>query len=696
MLEEVNGASAPTSEPPPMQTAEAAEDEREAARAGIRAAIDAGKIVFSSSFEAVRFQVAASVPAWVLKGAWEEARPSLAPPPAPERSAEEPWDGQGAEHDAAPGHDHLDDLDRVPGDTIPTIRVIAGHGQIGRMIRECIRALGEQDHNLFMRSGELVRIIREADRREPYENDADGAHPDKRRGRSILMRPGTPKIGEAAPVLLERCDLVARWERFDARRGEREDGKGSKPSGEWVAANPDPTVVKQIAVRKDWPGIRPIRGIIETPCLAPSGRLIQIPGYDEETNFVLVPSCDVGPIADRPTQEQARAALRYLWIECFCDFPFRTMGEPDHANDPNMRARFAIAAELPDAFVCIAMLLTILARPAIIGAVPGGLFEAAGQGSGKSKQIHVASVIATSRSAGVATFPTRDGRPNEEELEKVIMGYAMASARIVAFDNIRGLLAGSTIERALTSEETISGRVLGITGQPEVPWTAVLLFSGNNMVTSDDIAQRVLVARLESPREDPRTREATTFRHPNLLGWIRENRPRCVRAALVILRAYVAARDDGADVPVLSRGNFESWAGIVASSILWAGGPNILRAFPEAGRGGDEEGEAHATLMRLWSDGWQGQRASMILDGIFRGEKDAAQGGPDDGYADARSAVRALTRTRERDVPSAHALAMKLSGLRGKIRNGMRIDVVRDKATNVATYWVTSATRASA
>lgn len=652
------------------------------ARDAVRAAIDAGKLGPGASFDAVRFQVDASVPVWALKGAWEEARANFPEDPP------EAWDnGRDPGGEAFEGYD----LDaRESDDAKPTIRIVAG--ELNRMVRDTIRALGEHDHNLFQRAGQLVTIIREPERREPYEpdpNDPDAYH-EKRRGSDILTRPGTPRLCDASDMILLRADAAARWERFDARRGERQGGgHGGKASGEWVPANPDATTIRELVKSRRWPGIRPVRGILENPCLGPRGRLIVKPGYDEETGYFLLPSCDIGEIVDAPTREQARAALRYLWTECFCDFPFRGLGEPDTIGDPERKERFRRALEVPDAFVGIAMLLTILARPAIVGATPGGLFEAAGQGSGKSKQIHVVSMIATSRPAGVATFPMREGKPNEEELEKVIMGYALASARLIAFDNIRGLLAGATIERALTSEDTIEGRVLGLTGQVAVAWIAVLFFSGNNMVMSDDIAQRLLVSRLESPREDPRSRPSNTFRHSDLLGWIKANRARLVRAVLVILRCYVAARNAGADVPILSRGNFESWASIVASAIVWAGGPNVIAAFPEAGRGGDEESEAHTTLLRSWRDAWQNQRASIILDGIFAGEKEEREGGyRDEQLTELRAAVRSLTRTRERDVPSAHVFGMRLRALRGKPRGTLKLEICEDKGNKVSLYRV--------
>ena len=591
------------------------------------------------------------------------------------------WDGHPADEQEPPP-DFLEVLDGGPADAAPekpTIQIRAGH--LSDMIQATIRALGEGDHNLYQRSGQLVRIVREPERREPYELD-------QRQGMSILTRPGTPRLTDAAPILLEQADVAARWERFVPPRSKKEDAQGS-----WVAANPDPIVINQIAKRQDWPGIRPIRGLLETPCLAPSGRIIQAPGYDEETAHVLLPSCGIGSLIEVPTQANARAALKYLWTEIACDFPFRGIGEPARDGavdmDPKREIQFARALECPDAFVGIASLLTVFARLAIRGAIPGGLFEAAGQGSGKSLQIHTIAMIATSRPAGVATFPTRDGKVNEEELEKILAGYALASARIVAFDNIRGLLAGGTLEKALTSPENIDLRVLGSNMQKSLPWMACLLFSGNNMAMSDDVAQRVMISRLESPRENPRSRPSSTFRHPDLLDAIKAQRPRLVRACLVILRALFAARDQGLDVPDTgSRGSFEAWAKIVPPAIRYAGGPNVIAAFPEEGRGGDEEGEAHATLLRWWQPAWNGQRASVILEMIFRGEKAEREGGAPDGLSEARAAVRTLTKTREGQHPSVQVFGIRLFSLRGKIRDGHRIDATKDKALNAQVYSV--------
>src|SRR5690606_41043849 len=54
-----------------------------------------------------------------------------------------------------------------------------------------------------------------------------------------------------------------------------------------------------------------------------------------------------------------------------------------------------------------------------------------------------------------------------------------------------------------------------------------------------DTTRRIIHIRLDVLEEKPE--ERTGFKHPELLTWIRQNRPRLLTAALTILRAYCNA-----------------------------------------------------------------------------------------------------------------------------------------------------------
>jgi hypothetical protein len=546
----------------------------------------------------------------------------------------------------------------------PVIKIEAG--QLPRMVDEGNIALAAHT-NIYQRSGELVTVVREPDRVDTTDRDT-------RRGRDITLRPGTPRLRNVSLASLRvHLASVAEWRKWVASKRKDKDGDG----GEWAPAHPDSAATAAIldpTAAGGWPDIPPIRGILESPALAPSGSLITTPGYNPETGYVLLPSVDVGKIEERPTQEQARAAMKYLWSELFCDFPYFGLGESD-PKDTDRSKRYEQACKCPDAFVGIAAILSMFARPAIEGSTPGSVFEAASQGSGKTLQIHAISTLATGRSAGLMTFPTHDGKVDEAELEKILASYALAGARAIAFDNIKGTLGGSALEKAMTAVDSIDLRVLGSSETRTMPWTAIILFSGNNMAMSDDVAQRVLCSRLESERDDPRSRPSKEFRHARLLDWIREHRARLIRACLVVLRAFIVAESK---VDAGSWGSFEAWSSLVPAAILYAGGPNVLELRQRGGAVDNGEGAAHAALMRAWPTEVfpKGARAGELLKyASFQDEKEIERGdlAPDLRLEDLRNALRELTQTPDGRTPSSTAVGNALRALRGKWREGCKI-----------------------
>lgn len=545
----------------------------------------------------------------------------------------------------------------------PTIQI--ERGQIPRMTRETIAALGSNDCNIFQRMKELVIIAREPERAEEYEHD-------ERHGSDIVTRPGTPSIHTIGLAsLTERAALAANWIKWDPKAGIKV-GKAA-PTGDMVPADPDTKVLAAVMGRVgDWPGIRPVRGIIESPALAPSGRVISEPGYDHETAFVLLPSFAMEPIPERPTQAQAAIELRWIWTNLYGDFPFADVGESSPL-DVGRAAQFERARTVPGAFAGLAAILTILARPAILGAVPGIIFEAPTQGSGKSLGMHVVSMVATGRPAGVMTFPMRNGEPIEEELEKVLSAYALGGASVIAFDNITGNLAGAALDKVLSAVKTIDLRPLGESKVKTMPWSAITLFSGNNMTMSADVARRTMVSRIVSSLESPSKRPASDFMHPNLLNWIEATRPRLVRSLLLILRAFWVVQDKP-DCGI--RGSFEAWSQIIPGAIVYAGGPNVIKAWAEetgGGAGGDELSAAHSVLMASWPfDGES--KASDVLAFAFKDEFAISRGDmAPDGKEDLREAIRMLCKS-PIHVPKAGPFGISMSKIREKIRDGKSIE----------------------
>lgn len=403
------------------------------------------------------------------------------------------------------------------------------------------------DPDLYQRGGQLVTIAHEA---EPGSRDAR------------LFGAGAPRIMPIAPAVLRyRLSVVARWMR----------SRKTKEGFEWSQSRPDGDCVAAIHQMGEWPRVRPIVGVLESPILRPDGTVHDVPGYDDATAYVYEPSEPFPRVADVPTREDARHALEMLQ-EPFAEFPWATEA--------------CLSAAL-------CAVLALVARPAIDGPVPAILIDKNTPGTGGSLCADVISIIATGRISARMSWP-----PTQEELAKVLDAYALRSALLVNFDNIPPSLSfsGPSLDKYLTAE-TIECRVLGKSEAPIVRWRAVIIGSGNNLTVSGDTVRRVLRARMETNLERPQDREG--FRIGDLKAWTKLHRAKLVHAALTILRGYIAAGRPSAGIKPW--GSFESFSSLVPAALVWAGAANPLGAQIDSANAGDPELVAHATILRDWS-----------------------------------------------------------------------------------------------
>lgn len=506
----------------------------------------------------------------------------------------------------------------------PTILIKAG--ELPRIIGESIAAL-RADANLYMRAGSLVTIAREPEREQPYEHD-------ERRGTDVMLRPGTPRICAMAwPTLYERLATFAVWKRYN--------GEG------WSITNPDKSVVSILAARPELPGIRPLDSLIEAPYLRADGAIVQRPGYDPASACLYLPNDTFPPIPDNPTREDAATALALL-REVFCDFPFRDGADRD---------------------VPIAAILTLLARPAIHGAIPMFLFDASTRGSGKSLLTDCVAAITAGRGAPRMSWPVED-----EELEKVLGAYALRGPACIVFDNVVVPVGGASLDKVLTATDLVDLRVLGKSEVLSLPWRSVILVTGNNLETKGDTERRCLLARLEPATEKPEDRE--DFRHPHLLEWIHTHRSQLVVAALTILRSYVSAGRP--KVGIRSWGSFEAWTSLVPPAIVWAGGADVLATRPSVKENRDPTQAALVSVLEAWpkldpsSEGITIRAALRLLY--------TEHGGPPDGFDELREALETLAPHKSGRGVDANRLGFAFRRLRGRWRNGAALDSVEGRA----------------
>ena len=496
--------------------------------------------------------------------------------------------------------------------------------ELHRQCNAAIRAIATSDPGIYHRDGQLVHVVRLG------KLDASPEKP-----------AGTPEIRAlTSSALAARLSAVIRWVRVIRRK----EGTEEKP------CFPPAAVCRAISDFGQWHGIRKLEGIIETPTFRPDGTLIDVPGWDCVTGLLYAPSSVYPPIPEHPTRDDAKLAYRAL-CEPFEDFPY---ADKSHIAVP------------------IANILTILARPAILGSVPAFLYDASDRGAGKSLQVQIVSRIVFGRWSRPRVFPASMGRVNEEELAKVISAIALSGKPMVDFDNVRCVIDGASLLAALTTIEEQEFRVLGETRDALMVWRAVVSIGGNNLAVGDEMSRRCLVARAEPPDERHELRadlpsDKGGYRHPRLRDWVSVERARLVVAALTMLRAWFAAgRPKGTSG---TKASFEEWSDIIPHVIAWCGGPDVGQCLPGSDVADEDPSKAALrSLLNVWSlyEGSDGMTCRQLVAHLYPDGKRPQGGAPDERGDAAREGVEELTQHRNGEkAPSSTVLGKALSRFKG-------------------------------
>jgi hypothetical protein len=303
---------------------------------------------------------------------------------------------------------------------------------------------------------------------------------------------------------------------------------------------PPMDVVKALLEKRGWQQLPALAGVVDAPSMRPDGSILTAPGYDPATGLYYAPSGGFPPVPESPTREDARRALAEL-VDVYADFPF--VAEADLA-------------------AVLATLLGLVGRSAILGSAPMLLVRSPTRGTGKSLVADVTGVIATGQE------PERQ-QPLVDEVEnsRLLLGIAMQATRMVLFDNVEKQLRSGVLAAALTGR-SVGGRILKKNSTAAPLFRAVVIATGNNLTLGGDLPRRALLCELDSGLENPE--ERGKFRYPDLLGYVREQRPRLLVAALTVLRAFWVAGRPAAPPP--RKGGYQNWESTVRSALVWAGG----------------------------------------------------------------------------------------------------------------------------
>ena len=511
----------------------------------------------------------------------------------------------------------------------PVIRIVAG--EIPRIATEGERAVIAAESPIYRRGSVMVRPVIEK------VSASDGRHTHVAQFARI----------ESA-YLRDVLARVAGWERFDKR------------AKNWLATDPPHDVAATILARYGEWEFLPVAGILATPTLRPDGSVLSTPGYDAATRLILADPPTMPAIPERPTRDDALAALAILEV-LLEEFPL---------------------VDKPSASVALSMLITPVVRGAFAVA-PMHVARAPSAGSGKSFLCDLASAIVIGQPCPVVAL----GR-DEAETEKRLGAALLDGQEMISLDNVNGELSGDFLSQAV-ERPIVSVRILGRSERVKIEARGTTFFAtGNNLVMVGDMVRRTIVATLDPKMERPELREFTG----NPVAAVTANRGKYIAACLCICRAYIVAGRPNALPPLAS---FEGWSDTVRSALVWLGKADPVETMASA-REEDPELVALGDILAGWIEAfgadWKNRHTvpevlraieerTFTSDGNVHGDYDRPYR-----YPELRDAILAIS---ARSKSDAKTVGKWLRRNKGRIVAGKRFDGRGDDHGHAIHWWVT-------
>jgi hypothetical protein len=311
--------------------------------------------------------------------------------------------------------------------------------------------------------------------------------------------------------------------------------------------------------RGEWK-LRPLNGIATAPLLHKDGTIGSAQGYDPQTGMWCEKIPDLtGLVPDRPTQQEAKAALKLIreTFKTFCFADAETTGDDavgvpvvDQGKPPGR-----------DESAFLVALLSAVCRPSL-GHAPGILLRAAplsGAGAGKGLLARCICNIAFGREPHAVTAGMTG-----EELEKRIGAELIEGGPTLFLDNLNSTAFKSDLLASAITERPAKVRLLGRSQMVPLNASALVILTGNGLTVSEDLARRFIEIELDPRTENPEARPFTN----DIRAEIKVRRRELLAALLTIWKWGRTTSGMEAGLPL---GNFEQWGKWVRDPLVALG-----------------------------------------------------------------------------------------------------------------------------
>lgn len=415
------------------------------------------------------------------------------------------------------------------------------------------------DIGIFKRGGVLCEL---------HVTDKDVVKGKVRRPRgAITLKPCTPasicRIFSKAVVL----------SKFNAR------------SGKEVTIDMPRSLAEAILSMPDWPQLPELRAVVEAPTLDLSGREFSAPGYHPEVQLYLATAGKLKQLAGVAGRARGTEGIKRL-LHLLRAFPFKSASDKSAA---------------------LAAIITSLLRR-LLPAAPIFAISAPTAGTGKSLLAEAVGIIAMGRKPAMLSIGD-----DEAELEKRVGMVLIESDPMAMFDNVTRPIGNEAILCSLATQEFMKVRILGFSTSANVPTSALVLVTGNNMAIVGDLKRRTVLIQLDAGVERPEQRSIDF----DLIAEAQQDRDALIRAALDVVKSYLEA--GAPSLPGVNPvGSFADWDRMVRRSLIWHGQADPMESA-EVLREADPDTEAMSSVFSAWRERYQDEpqtAAQVVQDAI--------------------------------------------------------------------------------
>lgn len=338
----------------------------------------------------------------------------------------------------------------------------------------------------------------------------------------------------------------------------------------------------------EYPGVPHIDKVVDVPILDKDSEIVENRGAKVDSTVYYKPDpklekqIRIAPV-DGPADLES--AVDFLLEDLLGDFEFAEPSSQSHA---------------------LSLLLLPFVREIIPGPTPMHVIVAPDIGSGKTLLGQAALM------PGCGDVPATSTSGDDEEWRKRITSELMGGHPAILLDNLAGKLDSSSLANALTTG-IWRDRQLGSNTQVTLPVRNVWVVTGNNVALTPEQIRRSVPIFLEPGDVRPSDRPASSYRHPDLLRWARENRAGLASSALTIVQHWLEGpvewteggwifHRSGGD-PLQSQktlGSFEGWARTMGGILDSIGVEGFLENRDRLSEESDPETDEKHALYEAW------------------------------------------------------------------------------------------------